>query len=92
MAKVLSILFLAVLVGLQARLWMGPGSIQHIMHLKADLRAQDERVSGLRLRNQQLMAEVKDLKNSMDALEERARHDMGMIREGETFFQYVPSK
>ena len=44
---------------------------------------------GLRQRNGQLKAEVKDLKQGLTALEERARHDLGMIGSGETFYQVV---
>lgn len=84
------ILFLLVLVGLlQYRLWFGDGGIreyQRTLHRIDELRAEGER---LRERNAALDADVRDLKEGTDAIEERARQELGMIRAGETFVQVV---
>lgn len=78
---------LIVLAGLQVRLWTGDGGVFEVINLKQEVADQQELVDTLQARNHMLEAEVKDLKNRLGALEERARTDLGMIREGETFYQ-----
>ena len=81
--------FLTVLlVLLQAKLWFGDASVPKIFALRQDVKVQEEQVEKLKLRNQTLEAEVQDLKHRLSAIEERARTDLGMIRKGESFFQY----
>lgn len=75
-----------VLFLLQVRLWTGDGGIMQGIILKRDVATQEALVDKLKDRNVTLEAEVKDLKNRLEALEERARSDLGMIREGETFY------
>ncbi len=74
---------------LQLRLWVGDGGIKKVSRLKAELQRETEMASALKERNKTLEAEVQDLKVRLGALEERARTDLGMIRESETFFQYA---
>lgn len=76
---------------LQLRLWVGDGGIKQVSQLKSDLQKETEMAHALKERNQTLEAEVKDLKTRLGALEERARTDLGMIRDGETFYQYAKS-
>jgi len=71
---------------LQVRLWTGDGGIVQGIMLKRDVAKQELLVNKLKDRNVTLEAEVRDLKNRLEALEERARSDLGMIREGETFY------
>ena len=71
---------------LQVRLWTGDGGIMQGIILKRDVTKQEALVAKLRDRNVTLEAEVKDLKNRLEALEERARSDLGMVREGEIFY------
>ena len=81
------VLLVIVLVGLQYRIWVGEGSLAEISALKKKI-AEQERVNAeLRDRNALLRAEVEDLKQGLEAVEERARTDLGMIKENETFFQ-----
>jgi cell division protein FtsB len=87
--KYLNILLLLVLAGLQYRLWHGNGGIPDVRRLEEMRAAQAKTNAELRERNRSLAAEVVDLKQGLDALEERARSEMGMIRGDETFFQYV---
>lgn len=61
-----------------------------VRRLERELAEQREENERLLSRNRALQAEVEDLKEGIEAIEERAREDLGMIREGETFFQVVP--
>ncbi len=74
---------------LQYRLWLSDDGIREVSRLKGAVVAQGESNAELQQRNQQLAAEVADLKNGMTALEERARSELGMIARNESFFQVV---
>src|SRR5688572_5522532 len=88
MKTVLAILLL-VLIMLQVRLWTGPGSMADIVRLENAIIEQNEENTGLEARNSVLMEEVSDLRNGLDSIEERARNEHGLIREGETFYLIV---
>jgi cell division protein FtsB len=77
------------LLVLQYNLWIGDGSIANVMSLQRAIEAQKQENEKLRERNLALDAEVKDLKTASDAIEERARLELGMIREGETFYRVI---
>ncbi|HOP16400.1 MAG TPA: cell division protein FtsB [Gammaproteobacteria bacterium] len=81
---------LLVLVGLQYRLWVGEGSFAEVVTLKRQLAAQRAELTDLYERNATLQAEVDDLKDGLAAIEARARSELGLIREGETYFQLLP--
>jgi len=87
--KVLVGVLLVLLLLLQYRLWFGDGSIQEVSRLRDEAAASHEELVRLNTRNQALAAEVADLKRGLEAIEERARADLGMISEGETFYQFV---
>lgn len=87
--KWLAIILVIALLALQYRLWMGEGSIASVVSLNREIAKQKEENARLRERNRLLAAEVDALKQGKDAIEERARNDMGMIKEGETFFMIV---
>jgi cell division protein FtsB len=77
---------------LQSRLWLSASGVQEFTRLEtavAQQRTEDERLAD---RNRQLAAEVRDLKSGFGALEERARSDLGMIANNETFYQVVPAR
>ena len=78
-----------ILLGLQFRLWTGQGSFAHIHQLNSQIAAQEEANAELEQRNDRLLADVEELKTGLDAIEERARHELGMVREGETFYMIV---
>jgi cell division protein FtsB len=81
---------LLVLLGwLQYRLWVGEGSIAEVVALRDEIAAQEAELERLTARNRKLQAEVEDLRTGEDALEERARSELGMIREGEIFLQVI---
>ncbi len=87
--KVLLGLLVALLIALQIRLWFGDGSLQEVWRLREQARASQAEVQRLSLRNQALAAEVADLKSGLEAIEERARAELGMIDKDETFYQFV---
>ena len=82
---ILAVLFLA----LQYRLWVGDGSLAEVWRRHKAVEEQREENASLRDRNEALEAEVRDLKTGSAAIEERARNELGMIKEGETFYQVV---
>ncbi|HXQ64795.1 MAG TPA: cell division protein FtsB [Steroidobacteraceae bacterium] len=89
--RLFAIALLVVLAGLQYRLWISDDGISSVITLRASVKAQTAENVALVRRNDQLVAEVKDLKEGLAALEERARNDLGMIGANETFFQVVES-
>lgn len=87
--RVLVVILVVVLGTLQYRLWVGDRSLVEYWRLEDAIAAQNEENEALENRNALLGAEVKDLKEGLEAIEERARRDLGMIRKDETFFQYL---
>lgn len=84
------IAFLVVLLaGLQTQLWSGPGSLTALWDLDLRIAVQQRENEQLAERNRSLAAEVRDLKEGLEAVEERARSDMGMVGAGEVFFQII---
>jgi cell division protein FtsB len=77
------------LVWLQGRLWVGEGSLAHVSALEDRVEIEQSANESKLQRNKVLRAEIKDLKNGLDAIEEKARSELGLIREGETFFLVV---
>jgi len=77
------------LILLQWRLWVGDGGVQELTQLEQELAAQKAENESLQQRNQMLESEILDLKNGLEAVEERARSDLGMIRDGETFYMVI---
>lgn len=82
-------LVLILLVLLQYRLWVGDGSLAEVWELRRQVQMQTQENARLRERNQALEAEVADLKQGREAIEERAREELGMIRDDETFYQII---
>ncbi|NHO86999.1 cell division protein FtsB [Pseudoteredinibacter isoporae] len=90
--KWISLLLLLLLLGLQYRLWVGEGSLAHIDRLERELEQQEQTNERLKQRNKLLEIEVEALRKGNEAIEEKARRDMGMIKEGETFYMVVEPK
>lgn len=74
---------------LQLRLWTGDGGYGEVRSLEAAVAAQRAENEALRERNARLAADVSDLKQGREAIEERARSELGMVRPGEVFYQVV---
>lgn len=87
--RFLVLLGVVLLIALQLRLWFGSSGVLERAELAARLEAEQQRTEVLRERNRILAAEVDALKTGPEALEARARSDLGMIREGETFYLVV---
>jgi cell division protein FtsB len=84
------IAFLLVLIGLlQYRLWFGDGGIRELQQLETRIEQLKQEGEKRRERNAALEADVNDLKEGTDAVEERARQELGMVREGETYIQVL---
>jgi len=77
------------LLFLQYRLWVGEGSLAQKQVLQYKVEGQQQENEVLRERNKVLANEVDNLKEGLDSVEERARTDLGMIKEGETFYMVV---
>ena len=76
----------------QYPLWLGKGGWLRVWEVERQIRAQREVNRQLQTRNHSLDAEVRDLKVGLDAIEERARSELGMIRQNEVFFQLIEEK
>jgi cell division protein FtsB len=87
--KWLTALLLVILLVLQYRLWVGEGSFAEVVSLKREIVEQQLELERLDARNRALQAEVDSLKRDLEAVEERARSDLGMIRENEVFYQVI---
>jgi cell division protein FtsB len=81
----------AFIVLLQYPLWLGKGGWFRVWSLERQVGEQKETNARMRVRNSALDAEVRDLKQGTEAIEERARYELGMIRQDEVFFQVVPA-
>lgn len=90
--RLLKVFLLVLLVALQYRLWFGKNSLPEYWHLQEDVARQEETNQKLRQRNQVLVADIKDLREGEVALEERARNELGLIKQDETFFRLIPNK
>jgi len=89
--KWLTWLLVALLILLQYPLWLGKGGLLRVWELERQVAAQREVNQSLESRNAALDAEVRDLKSGFEAIEERARYELGLIKEGEIFVQ-TPQK
>ena len=85
----LFVLLLVLLAILQYQLWIGDGGLLDVWKLNQEVKALQQENARLQERNAVLNAEVLDLKQGLDAIEEHAREDLGMVKEGETFYQIV---
>ena len=90
--KILAGILGALIVLIQYPLWLGKGGWLRAWDLNRQLEAQHGKNKQLETRNAGLAAEVRDLKQGTEAIEERARYELGMIRGDEVFYQIVPEK
>lgn len=90
--KILIGVLIVLLIGLQYKLWLGDGSLSEVVQLSRELETQKLKLRELEERNRILEAQVVDLQIGLDAFEEKARNDLGMIKQGETFIQLIPGE
>jgi cell division protein FtsB len=82
----------ALLVLVQAELWFGRGGVPRMVELQRKLTVQKSTNDAARHRNEQLAAEVSDLKEGLEMVEEKARFELGMIKPDEIFVQLSPAR
>jgi len=88
-ARLFAAALLIAALALQYRLWLSDDGVREVHRLQDSVASQKQQNAELKERNEQLAAEVKDLKEGLDAVEERARSDLGMVGANETFYQVV---
>jgi len=86
----LGLLLLLALV--HAELWAGKGGRSYVVHLQSQLLTQQQANQAARLRNQRLVAEVSDLKDGLEMVEEKARGELGMLKPDEILVQFSPRR
>lgn len=89
MLKWIALVLIALLIGLQVKLWVGDGGMRDLHALRARVTAQRAQNAKLKQRNDALHADVEDLKHGQDAVEARARSQLGLVKPGEVFYQVV---
>lgn len=87
--RILAVLLVVLTLILQYRLWVGDGSIRQIREYQRQVDELNREVQLKKERNEAIYAEVRELKKGREALEERARYELGMIKKDETFFQII---
>lgn len=87
--RLVTLALVALVVLLQHPLWFGPGGWLRVHELHGQLELRRDENARLKARNLALAAEVRDLKQGYEAIEERARSELGMVREDELFFQVI---
>ncbi|MEY8252022.1 MAG: cell division protein FtsB [Colwellia sp.] len=90
--RIFTAILLILLVLLQYRLWFGKNSVPDYLVLKENVVRQKSANEKLQQRNKLLFADTDDLKLGLEAIEERARNELGMIKENETFFRLIPKE
>lgn len=90
--KLITLILIALIAALQYPLWLGKGSWSRVWEVHRQLQDQVQTNRKLQARNAALDAEVRDLKQGLEAIEERARSELGMIKQDEIFFQILGDK
>ena len=90
--KILAAALTALIVLIQYPLWLGKGGWLRVSQLENEFSREKQKNGELEVRNAGLAAEVRDLKQGTEAVEERARYELGMVRPDEVFFQIVEEK
>jgi cell division protein FtsB len=89
--RAVPVLLLGLLILVQASLWLGKGSVPHVMALRAELAAQAQANEQARAENARLGAEVADLKDGLEMVEEKARQELGMVKPNELLVVVSPA-
>ena len=85
--RLVPVVLVTLLLLLQGQLWFGRGSLSHVAELENQVQQKKATNDASRLTNEQLKAEVNDLKEGLNMVEERARHELGMVKPNEIFVQ-----
>ena len=87
--KVLTLIFVVLIALLQYPLWLGKGSWLRVWNVNQQIDEQEDKNAAFKQRNETINAEVRDLKQGNAAIEERARSELGMIKQDEVFYQVI---
>ncbi len=90
--KALTLIFVILIALLQYPLWLGKGSWLRVWDLNSQIAKQEAKNTSLKIRNDALSAEVRDLKSGKAAIEERARSELGMVKQDEVFYQVLQNE
>lgn len=90
--KAVPLLLIALLAALQYRLWFGKNSVPQYITMQQEVSEQALQNTGLEQHNNLLKADINDLKIGLEAIEERARNELGLIKQGETFYRILPNE
>lgn len=88
---IVPLVLLGLLGGIYFQLWTGRGSLQHVQEMQHRLNQQLEINAKARMENERLASEVQDLKDGLDMVEERARYELGMVKQGEIYVHISPA-
>ncbi len=87
--KLIIVMLVCVLAFLQYELWLSDGGVRSLLNLHSQIFAQKEVISSIAKTNNILTADILDLKNGGQAIEERARENLGMTKSNETYYQFI---
>jgi cell division protein FtsB len=90
--KALAAVLALFLIAIQAQLWVGRGSLPYVAHLREEVAAARADNEEARARNNQLQAELRDLREGLEMVEEKARFELGMIKADEVFVPLAPAR
>ncbi len=90
--RLVTFALIALLALVHAELWFGKGGMGRVIGLQAQLHEQEARNALAQARNERIAAEVRDLKEGLEMVEEKARFELGMIRPDEIFVQFTPRR
>ncbi len=90
-ARTVALLLLLLLVAIHAQLWGGRGSLGEVAEMRAQLAEQQAANARARQANEHLAAEVQDLRQGLDTVEEKARSELGMVKPGEIYVHVTPA-
>jgi len=88
--KWVTVILITLLALLQYRLWFGKHSVPDYLVMEQEVTEQSQQNANLTQRNSLLKADISDLKIGLEAVEERARNELGLIKQGETFYRILP--
>ena len=92
MTRFIPLALLLLLVGIHAQLWTGRGSVGHVEDMRRQIATQQAANTEARQANERLAAEVSDLKDGLEMVEEKARSELGMVKQGEIYVHVTPAR